>query len=98
MKAQSTSAPRPLRTPYDQARLWKALRDGEIDTISTDHCSFTLRQKDAGRDDFTKIPGGVPGVETRGVLIYTYGVAEGRITKEKMAVRSRDNPAKLYGL
>ena len=87
----------PLRTPYDQARLWKALRDGEIDTISTDHCSFTLRQKDAGRDDFSKIPGGVPGVETRGELIYTYGVAEGRITKEQMAKYLSENPAKLYG-
>lgn len=87
----------PLRKPADEERLWKALADGEIDTISTDHCSFTLKQKDAGRDDFTKIPGGMPGVETRGELIYTYGVAEGRITKEQMAKYLSENPAKLYG-
>ena len=87
----------PLRKPADEERLWKALADGQIQTISTDHCSFTLAQKDAGRGDFTKIPGGMPGVETRGELIYTYGVAEGRITKEQMAKLLSENPAKLYG-
>ena len=87
----------PLRKPSDEARLWKALRDGEIQTISTDHCSFNLKQKDMGREDFTKIPGGMPGVETRGELIYTYGVAAGRITKEQMAKYLSENPAKLYG-
>lgn len=87
----------PLRKPSDEACLWKALRSGEIQTISTDHCSFTLKQKDMGRDDFTKIPGGMPGVETRGVLLYTYGVAEGRITLEQMVQLLSENPAKLYG-
>ena len=88
----------PLRKPWDADRLWKALADGEIQTISTDHCSFTLAQKDMGRDDFTKIPGGLPGVETRGELIYTYGVASGRITKEQMAEYLAENPARLYGV
>ena len=87
----------PLRKPADQEVLWKALADGEIQTISTDHCSFTLAQKDAGRGDFTKIPGGMNGAETRGVLMYTYGVATGRITKEKMVEVLSENPAKLYG-
>ena len=87
----------PLRTKADQALLWKALANGAIQTVSTDHCSFTLRQKDAGRDDFTKIPGGLPGVETRGVLLYSAGVAEGRITKEQMCALLSENPAKLYG-
>lgn len=50
----------PLRKKLDNERLWKALADGEIQTVSTDHCSFTLAQKDAGRGDFTKIPGGMP--------------------------------------
>ena len=88
----------PLRKPADQGALWKAIAAGEVQTVSTDHCSFTLKQKDAGRGDFTKIPGGVPGVETRGELIYTYGVAEGRITPEKMAEVLSANPAKLYGI
>lgn len=87
----------PLRKKSDNAALWKALADGEIQTVSTDHCSFTLQQKAAGKDDFTKIPGGMPGVETRGVLLYTYGVAAGRITAEKMAEVLSEAPAKLYG-
>ncbi|MBE6932553.1 MAG: dihydropyrimidinase [Ruminococcaceae bacterium] len=88
----------PLRKAQDQEVLWKALADGGIQTVCTDHCSFTLQQKMAGQDDFTKIPGGLPGVETRGILLYTYGVAKGRISKEKMAEVLSENPAKLYGL
>ena len=87
----------PLRTKDDQNALWKGLYNGAIQTVSTDHCSFTLEQKEAGREDFTKIPGGLPGVETRGVLLYTFGVAAGKITKEKMAEVLSENPAKLYG-
>ena len=87
----------PMRKKEDQAVLWKALANGSIQTVSTDHCSFTLKQKDAGRGDFTKIPGGLPGVETRGELLYTAGVAEGRITKEQMCALLSENPAKLYG-
>ena len=60
----------PIRSQEDSEALWKALRRGEVQTISTDHCSFTLEQKDMGRDDFTKIPGGLPGVETRGEVVY----------------------------
>ena len=88
----------PLRTKQDQEALWQALADGTIQTVSTDHCSFTLRQKDAGRGDFTKIPGGLPGVQTRGALLYSAGVAEGRITKEQLCRLLSENPAKLYGL
>ena len=88
----------PIREKGQQALLWKALRRGDIQTISTDHCSFTLEQKDAGREDFTKIPGGLPGVETRGELIYSYGVAPKRITAQRMCLALSENPAKLYGL
>ena len=88
----------PLRKAHDQEVLWEALADGGIQTVSTDHCSFTLQQKMAGQNDFTKIPGGLPGVETRGILLYTYGVAAGRISKEQMAEVLSENPAKLYGL
>ena len=73
-------------------------RPGEIQTISTDHCSFTLAQKDAGREDFTKIPGGLPGVETRGELIYSYGVAAKKLSLAQMCRVLSENPAKLYGL
>lgn len=88
----------PLRKSADQARLWQGLTAGEIQTVNTDHCSFTLAQKELGREDFTKIPGGLPGVETRLELLYTYGVAAGRITPEKMVEVLSANNAKLYGL
>ena len=88
----------PIRGKSQQALLWKALRRGEIQTISTDHCSFTLEQKEMGRGDFTKIPGGLPGVETRGELIYSYGVAAKRITAQRMCLALSENPARMYGL
>lgn len=88
----------PIREKAEQDYLWKALKRGEIQTISTDHCSFTLAQKEMGREDFTRIPGGLPGVETRGELIYSYGVAKKRITAAKMCKALCENPARLYGL
>ena len=88
----------PIREKGQQDLLWKALRRGDIQTISTDHCSFTLEQKELGRADFTKIPGGLPGVETRGELIYSYGVAKKRISLGRMCRALSENPARLYGL
>ncbi|MBS5065557.1 MAG: dihydropyrimidinase [Hungatella hathewayi] len=88
----------PLRRVEDQTRLWNALRKDHIHTISTDHCSFTLAQKEMGKEDFTKIPGGMAGVETRPVLIYTYGVLTGKLTIEQMCRLLSENPAKLYGM
>lgn len=88
----------PLRKKEDQECLWEALAKGEIQTVATDQCSFTLEQKAMGKDDFTKIPGGLPGVQTRGTLLYTYGVREGKITVEQMCRLLSENPAKLYGV
>lgn len=88
----------PLRGKADQECLWRALAAGDIQTVSTDHCSFTTEQKLLGKDDFTKIPGGMPGVETRGVLLYTCGVDQGRISLEKMCQVLSENPARLYGM
>ena len=87
----------PIRGAADRAALWEALRSGEIQTVATDHCSFTLEQKRMGREDFTKIPGGLPGVEDRGVLLYTAGVAAGRIDEAAMCRLLSENAAKLYG-
>ena len=88
----------PLRKQEDQQALWQGLQNGEIDTIGTDHCSFNLAQKANGKDDFSKIPNGIPGVEHRPALIYTYGVCQGRITKEKMAAVLSENIARQFGL
>ena len=64
--------------------LWEGLRTGKSQTVSTDHCSFTVEDKNMGKDDFTGIPNGMPGVETRAVLFYTYGVRSGRLTPQQM--------------
>ena len=87
----------PIRGAADRDALWEALKSGEIQTVATDHCSFTLEQKRIGREDFTKIPGGLPGVEDRGVLLYTAGVAAGRIDEAAMCRLLSENAAKLYG-
>lgn len=87
----------PLRRREDAEALWEALKNGEIDTVATDHCSFTTAQKRAGQYDFTKIPGGLPSVEHRGVLMYTHGMAAGRLTEADLCRLLCENPAKLYG-
>lgn len=89
----------PLRTKDDQQTLWDALQKGEIDTIGTDHCSFNFQGvKELGRDDFSKIPNGIPGVEHRPVLLYSAGVAKGRLTVHQMMKLLSEQPAKLFGM
>ena len=88
----------PLRRKKNQDVLWQALKEGRIQTIATDHCSFTKKQKMAGADDFSKTPCGMPGAEERPALIWQFGVNEGRITPEQMCIYLSENPAKLYHL
>ena len=89
----------PLRGAENQAALWAGLESGEIDTIGTDHCSFHFRGvKELGREDFSQIPNGIPGVEHRPVLLYTAGVAAGRITAHQMMKLLSEQPAKLFGM
>jgi dihydropyrimidinase len=89
----------PLRKPEDQTALWRGLQTGTIDTIGTDHCSYNYQgQKDIGINDFSKIPGGAPGVEHRLGLLYTYGVQTGKITLQQLVALSSTNAAKCFGL
>lgn len=88
----------PLRREEDEKVLWKALKSGQIQIISTDHCSFTTKQKELGKEDFRRIPGGMPGVETRGILMYSEGVRKGKITEGEMCKLLSENPAKLFGM
>ena len=89
----------PLRTAVDRQALWAALHSGELDTIGTDHCSFNFHGvKELGKDDFSKIPNGIPGVEHRPVLIYTAAVATGRLTAHRMMKLLSEQPAKLFGM
>ncbi len=87
-----------IKKEKDSIRLWNALLKNHIQTIATDHCSFTTSQKAAGKEDFTKIPNGMPGVESRPVLIYSFGVLEHNLKLEQMCRLLSENPAKLYGV
>jgi dihydropyrimidinase len=87
-----------VKTPRDQERLWKGLIDGEVCVVSTDTCTFTRAQKARWEGDWTKIPMGLPGLETLVPLVYTRGVQEGRIGLERMVEVCCTNPAKIMGL
>lgn len=87
----------PIRKKKDIKALWKALNDGSIDIVSTDHCSFTKKQKALGKNDFRKIPGGLNGVEQRGILLFD-AVQKKKISIERMCELLSENPAKLFGL
>jgi len=103
----------PLRTAADQRRLWQGLKEGIIQTIGTDHCSFffngsqailyegkpiAIPGKELGAGDFTKIPNGVPGVGDRLPVLWTHGVRAGRLTPNQFVALTSTNPAKIFGL
>ena len=88
----------PLRKKKNQEILWQALKEGRIQTIATDHCSFTKEQKMAGKEDFSRTPCGMPGAQERPALMWQFGVNEKRITVEQMCTYLSENPAKLYKL
>jgi dihydropyrimidinase len=89
----------PLRGSENLDVLWRGIAAGDVDTIGTDHCPFNLAgQKDRGRNDFTKIPNGMPGVETRVPLLYHEGVNTGRITLNRFVELVATNPARSFGL
>jgi dihydropyrimidinase len=89
----------PLRDRANQDVLWHALRHGLIDTVGTDHAPFDFAgQKPMGRDDFTKIPNGIPALEDRVNLLYTYGVKRGRLDLHTFVRVASTNAAKIFGL
>jgi dihydropyrimidinase len=89
----------PLREKWNQDELWKGLRTDDLQVVSTDHCPFCFKeQKELGKDDFTKIPNGGPGVEHRVSLIYNGGVAAGRIGLNRFVELVSTAPAKIFGL
>lgn len=89
----------PPRTEADRAALWGGLASGEVNTVATDHCPFFYEtQKTRGLDDFSRIPGGAPGIETRLSLLYTHGVRTGRLTPERWVEVCCTEPAHRFGL
>ena len=89
----------PPREKWNQEKLWAGLQDNSLQVVSTDHCPFNFKmQKDLGRNDFTKIPNGAPGVETRLQLLFYFGVASRNISINRWIEIVSTTPAKLFGL
>jgi dihydropyrimidinase len=89
----------PLRAEGNPEALWKGLASGGLQAVGTDHCPFNfVGQKEMGRDDFSKIPNGMPGVETRLPLLYHFGVNEGRFSINRFVELVSTGPARLFGL
>ncbi len=89
----------PIRKAKDNRALWQGIADGFVQTIGTDHCPFNLKgQKDIGRNDFTKIANGAGSIEHRLKLLYTYGVAENKISLQKFVEVTSTNAAKIFGI
>jgi dihydropyrimidinase len=96
----------PLRKPDDQQHLWRALRYDDLQVIATDHCPFCMKeghlgyrlQKMRGKDDFSLIPNGAPGIETRLVSLFDIGVTQGRLSLNRFVQLTSTTPAKLFGL
>ncbi|MCP4219212.1 MAG: dihydropyrimidinase [bacterium] len=89
----------PLRPAAHKQLLWDALENDTLQTVATDHCPFNMKSgKDRGIDDFTKIPNGVAGVQSRMMLLYTYGVLENKISLKRWVELVSTAPAKIFGL
>jgi dihydropyrimidinase len=103
----------PVRTAADTARLWQGLAEGDMQVIATDHCPFfydgskpieyegqpvAIPGKELGRNDFTRIPNGLPAVGDRLPVLWTYGVGAGRLTPNQFVALHCTNPAKIFGL
>jgi dihydropyrimidinase len=102
-----------MRSKADNARIWEGLSEGILQTIGTDHCPFffdgtrpivyegqeiAIPGKELGRDDFTKIPNGLPGIQDRMPILWTHGVRTGKITPNQFVAYMSTNPAKIFGL
>jgi dihydropyrimidinase len=103
----------PMREETDNLRLWQGIADGTLQVVATDHCPFfydgarpilyegqpvAIPGKELGKDDFTKIPNGLPGVGDRLPILWSYGVGAGRISPNQFVALTSTNPAKIFGL
>src|SRR5687768_2803644 len=89
----------PLRARETQQQLWRGLAFNDLQVVSTDHCPFCMKeQKTLGEGDFSKIPNGAPGIETRMSLVYDGGVRQGRISLNRWVELTSTSPARIFGL
>jgi dihydropyrimidinase len=88
----------PLRDESNRPALWNGLRFGDLQIFGSDHCSFNYEgQKEMGRDDFTKIPNGLPGAEERAMTLWSLGVKEGKLSENQFVAVLSTNQARIYG-
>jgi len=89
----------PIREKWNQEKLWRGLQSNDLQVVSTDHCPFCFKeQKELGKDDFSKIPNGGPGVEHRMSLVYNGGVASGKISLNRFVEITSTSAARIFGL
>jgi dihydropyrimidinase len=89
----------PLRAKGNEEKLWRGLAGNDLQAVSTDHCPFCMKeQKELGRGDFSRIPNGAPGIETRMSLLYDGGVRTGRIPLNRFVELTSTSPARIFGL
>ncbi|HLU66143.1 MAG TPA: dihydropyrimidinase [Kofleriaceae bacterium] len=88
----------PLRAREKQSEMWRGLRGNDLQLVSTDHCPFCMKEKELGKDDFSRIPNGAPGVETRLMLLHDGGVRTGQISLNRWVEICSTAPAKIFGL
>jgi dihydropyrimidinase len=88
----------PLREKKDQQTLWAGINQGLVQVVATDHCPFMWEQKKMGEKDFSKIPNGHPAIENRMELLFSDGVAKGKISLNKYVEVACTNPAKIFGM
>jgi dihydropyrimidinase len=89
----------PPRERWNQEKLWDGIQNHSLQVVSTDHCPFNFKgDKELGNENFTKIPNGAPGIENRLQLLYSFGVAGGKISVQRWVEIASTNPAKIFGL
>jgi dihydropyrimidinase len=88
----------PLRDKSKQDELWRGLKFNDLQLVATDHCPFCMKEKELGKNDFSKIPNGAPGIETRVGLLFDGGVRTGRITLNRWVEIISTAPAKIFGM
>ncbi len=89
----------PLREKKNQPKLWEGLKHDHLQVVSTDHCPFCFAdQKALGKDDFTKIPNGGPGIEHRLQLLHHYGVGDGKVSLQRLVEITSTAPARIFGM
>jgi dihydropyrimidinase len=88
----------PLRVKKDRDALWAGIDQGSVQVVASDHCPFTMTQKEMGRNDFAKIPNGFPGIEHRMELVFSEGVRTGKISLQRFVDVTSTNAAKIFGM